>query len=434
MKSNPGVAATVFETLAADGINIEMISTSAIRISLRGRRGRGRARPCRSLHDAFGLGRRPPPRRLRPRSRPLTPGIRCGRAGARRYPGRPCASGSSAPPARSAASCAPSWPSGSSPSTSCASSPRPARPAAPCRGRTARSGRGRRHRRLRRASTSSCSPPAGPPRKELAPRVAAAGAVVVDNSSAWRMDPDVPLVVPEVNAHALDATAQGHRRQPQLHDDGRPCRCSSRSTARPACAPGRVSTYQAVSGGGPGRRRPSSTSRSARSVDGPPRSPSTARAVDFPQPQKFPAPIAFNVIPHGRLDRRRRPRARPTRSRSSATRPARSSSIPDLPVSGTCVRVPVFTGHSLSINAALRPADHARTRPAEILDHGPRRRAGRRAHAAAGRRRRPHLRRPHPRRPDASSNGLALFVSGDNLRKGAALNAVQIAELVAAEA
>ena len=100
-------------------------------------------------------------------------------------------------------------------------------------------------------------------------------------------------------------------------------------------------------------------------------------------------------------------------------------------MSATCVRVPVFTGHSLSINAEFaRPISVERA--TELLAARPGRRAERHPDAARGGRARPELRRPHPRATPASPDGrgLALFVSNDNLRKGAALNAVQIAELL----
>ena len=100
------------------------------------------------------------------------------------------------------------------------------------------------------ASTSPCSPRAPPSSKgwpRSSPRPAS---IVIDNSSAWRMDPDVPLVVAEVNPQALDRPAQGHRRQPELHDHGGHAGAASRCTTRPVLSALVVSTYQAVSGGG----------------------------------------------------------------------------------------------------------------------------------------------------------------------------------------
>ena len=160
----------------------------------------------------------------------------------------------------------------------------------------------------------------------LAPRFAAAGAIVIDNSSAWRMDPDVPLVVSEVNPHTLDDIRKGIVANPNcttmaampvlkpLHDEAGLVRLIA-------------STYQAVSGR---RARRCRRARRAGPQGGRRRRELTfdGGAVDFPTPQKFAAPIAFNVLPVGRQVRRRRLRARPTRSRSSATRAARSSRSP----------------------------------------------------------------------------------------------------------
>jgi aspartate-semialdehyde dehydrogenase len=266
--------------------------------------------------------------------------------------------------------------------------------------------------------------------KELAPRVAAAGAVVVDNSSAWRMDPDVPLVVAGVNDDALARIPKGIVANPN---------CTTMAAMAPLMALHReaglrrivVSTYQAVSGaGGAGvseldeQVRKVAESAAGLAFDG--------RAVDFPAPVKFAAPIAFNVLPlagsivddgSGETDEEQKLR---NESRKIL-------GLPGLGVSGTCVRVPVFTGHSLSINAEFeRPITAARA--IEVL-------------AAAG----PEVELtdvPTPLlaagndpsyvgrvRQDESvpdGRGLAFFVSSDNLRKGAALNAIQIAELLAA--
>ena len=162
-----------------------------------------------------------------------------------------------------------------------------------------------------------------------------------------------------------------------------------------------------------------------------PGSRSTGPAVEFPEPTVFPAPVAFNVVPlAGSLvddgtgrDRRG--------ARSSGTRAARSSSIPDLAVSGTCVRVPVFTGHSLSINAEFERDLTPRQAPRRLLAAAPGVAlvdlptpllAAGKDPSYVGR----------IRRDPTVEHGLALFVSNDNLRKGAALNAVQIAELLAA--
>ena len=263
--------------------------------------------------------------------------------------------------------------------------------------------------------------------KELAPRVAESGAIVVDNSSAWRMDPDVPLVVSEVNPGALDHIPKGIVANPN---------CTTMAFM-PVMAPLHraaglkrlvVSTYQAVSGGGLAgvaeldeQARKVADRASALTFDG--------SAVEFPEPAVFAAPLAFNVLPmagswvddgRGETDEEQKLR---NESRKILD-------IPNLPVSGTCVRVPVFTGHSLSINAEferpLSPEDAVellRGAPGVALVDVPTPLlAAGKDPAYVGR----------VRRDETVEHGLALFVSNDNLRKGAALNAVQIAELLAA--
>ncbi len=261
----------------------------------------------------------------------------------------------------------------------------------------------------------------------LAPRVAAAGAIVVDNSSAWRMDPDVPLVVPEVNAHALDSIPKGIVANPN---------CTTMAFM-PVLKPldieaGLISlvvaSYQAVSGGGLAGvaeldeqvQKTASTAASL-TFDG--------RSVEFPPAKKFPKTIAFNVVPFaGALVNDGTEETDEEQKLRFESR--KILELPDLPVSGTCVRVPVFTGHSLSINASFaRPIspDRARellsTAPGVVLDDIPT------PLDAAG---------IDPsivgriRRDETVPNGLALFVSSDNLRKGAALNAIQIAEALVA--
>jgi aspartate-semialdehyde dehydrogenase len=268
-----------------------------------------------------------------------------------------------------------------------------------------------------------------------APRFAAAGAVVIDNSSAWRKDPDVPLVVSEVNfdrdvGNRARALKRGIIANPNcttmaampvlkvLHDEAQLTRMIA-------------STYQAVSGSGLagveelfGQVRAVVEQSEQLVHDG--------SALRFPAPNKYVAPIAFNVVPlagslvddgSGETDEDQKLR---NESRKIL-------GIPDLLVSGTCVRVPVYTGHSLSINAEFaRPISPDRAR--ELL-HGapgvtlvdvptPLAAAGV-DDSLVGRIRR------DPGVPDG--RGLALFVSGDNLRKGAALNTIQIAELLAAQ-
>jgi aspartate-semialdehyde dehydrogenase len=261
----------------------------------------------------------------------------------------------------------------------------------------------------------------------LAPRVAAAGAVVIDNSSAWRMDPAVPLVVSEVNPQAAANRPKGIIANPN---------CTTMA-AMPVLHPlhaeaGLVSlvaaTYQAVSGAGLAgvaeldeQARKVADRASELAFDG--------AAVQFPPPRVFSQPIAFNVLPlagsivddgSGETDEEQKLR---NESRKIL-------GIPHLRVSGTCVRVPVFTGHSLQLNARFTAAISPR-RAHELLDRAP----GVALSdvptplAAAGK---------DPtyvgriRVDETVEHGLALFCSNDNLRKGAALNAVQIAELVAA--
>ncbi len=263
--------------------------------------------------------------------------------------------------------------------------------------------------------------------RALAPRFAAVGVMVIDNSSAWRMDPDVPLVVSEVNPHAIADARKGIIANPN---------CTTMAVM-PVLKPLHVeaglvrlvaSTYQAVSGAGlVGVNELDEQARKV--VDGAAALTYHGDAVEFPEPQKFARPIAFNVLPLagqlvddglGETDEEQKLRHE---SRKILE-------IPDLRVSGTCVRVPVFTGHSLSINVEFeRPITAARA--VEILSSAlgvelsdiptPLQAAGRDP-SFVGR-----------IRQDSSvdgNRGLVLFVTNDNLRKGAALNAIQIAELL----
>lgn len=260
----------------------------------------------------------------------------------------------------------------------------------------------------------------------LSPRIATAGAVVVDNSSAWRMDPDVPLVVTEVNPEALGTLPKGIVANPN---------CTT-MVAMPVLAPLHreaglrrlvVATYQAVSGGG----RDGVAELEEQIVKTGPGAHDLAldgRAVAFPPAVKFPAPIAHNVVPlagslvddgSGETDEERKYR---NESRKIL-------GIPDLAVTCTCVRVPVFTGHSAAIVAEFEE-DLSAERAVELLSSAP-------GVALAE--------LPTPlqaagtdpcyvgriRRAVGAPHALSLFVTGDNLRKGAALNAVQIAELLA---
>jgi aspartate-semialdehyde dehydrogenase len=270
--------------------------------------------------------------------------------------------------------------------------------------------------------------------KVQAPRFAAAGVTVIDNSSAWRKDPDVPLVVSEVNFESDVLRAgppkKGIIANPNcttmvampvlkvLHDEAQLVRLV-------------VSSYQAVSGSGlAGVEELAMQARAV--IGGAEQLVHDGGAVDFPAPSKYIAPIAFNVVAlagslvddgSGETDEDQK-----LRSESR-----KILGIPDLLVSGTCVRVPVFTGHSLSINAEFaRPISPERAR--ELLDGAPGVRlvdvptplaAAGVDESLVGRI------RQDPGVPDG--RGLALFVSGDNLRKGAALNTIQIAELLAAQ-
>jgi len=265
--------------------------------------------------------------------------------------------------------------------------------------------------------------------REQAPRFAQAGAIVIDNSSAWRRDPNVPLVVSEVNGEAVDHTPKGIIANPNcttmaampvlkpLHDAARLRRLI-------------VSTYQAVSGSG--LAGVAELEGQVRAVIGQDIAALThdGRAVTFPAPVKYLRPIAFNVLPvagslvdDGSFETDEEQKLR-HESRKILD-------IPDLLVSGTCVRVPVFTGHSLSINAEFaRPLSVAQATEllaaapgVELSDIPTPQQAAGADPSFVGRL------RVDPGVPDG--RGLAMFVSNDNLRKGAALNAVQIAELVA---
>jgi aspartate-semialdehyde dehydrogenase len=266
--------------------------------------------------------------------------------------------------------------------------------------------------------------------KELAPKYAAAGAIVIDNSSAWRMDPDVPLVVSEVNPGAIAEARKGIIANPN---------CTTMA-AMPVLKPLSdeaglrrliVSSYQAVSGSGLAGvseledqiRAAVPQDVAALTHDG--------SALSLPEPRKYVRPIAFNVIPiagsivdDGSLETDEEQKLR-NESRKIL-------GLPDLLVSGTCVRVPVFSGHSLSINAEFdRPISVERAMELLAVAPGvevvevpnPLQAAG--ADPSFVGRVRQDVSVPDGR-------GLALFLSNDNLRKGAALNAVQIAELVVA--
>ena len=256
--------------------------------------------------------------------------------------------------------------------------------------------------------------------KRLAPRVAGAGAIVVDNSSAWRMDPDVPLVVPEVNVHALDTIPKGIVANPNCTTMvGMPALKALHEAAGLRRVV--VSTYQSVSGAGlkgvdelAEQVAKVGEQSATLTFDG--------SAVEFPESNVFPGPIAFNVLPQaGDFVDDETNEEKKWRDESR-----KILELPDLPVSCTCVRVPVYTGHSLSLNLEFErelSPDQARevlaTAPGVSLADVPTPLLAAGADLCyVGR----------IRRDPGAERGLALFVSGDNLRKGAALNAVQIAE------
>ncbi|MEX0847553.1 MAG: aspartate-semialdehyde dehydrogenase [Ilumatobacteraceae bacterium] len=262
--------------------------------------------------------------------------------------------------------------------------------------------------------------------RELAPIFAAAGVTVIDNSSAWRMDPDVPLIVSEVNGAEIANARKGIIANPNcttmaampvlkpLHDEAGLVRIVA-------------STYQAVSGGGLAGvdeldKQSREVSDRARELthDG--------NAVTFPAPSKFTKPIAFNVLPYagkyvedGSLETDEEQKLR-NESRKIL-------GIPDLRVSGTCVRVPVFTGHSISINAEFaraisveRAIELLAAAPGVVLSDVP-------TPLEAAGKDPSYVGRIRQDTSVDDGRGIALFLSNDNLRKGAALNAVQIAEL-----
>ena len=261
--------------------------------------------------------------------------------------------------------------------------------------------------------------------KALAPRVAAVGATVIDNSNAWRMDPDVPLVVAGVNDDDLDSIPKGIVANPN---------CTTMAFM-PVLKPLDreaglrriiVSTYQAVSGGGLGgvaeldeQVQKVGDRAASLTFDG--------SAVEFPEPSLFVAPIAFNVLPFagsivedGSLETDEEQKLR------NETR--KILGLPDLAVAGTCVRVPVFTGHSMAINAEFeraispeRAVEVLTGAPGVVLVPVPTPLMAAGADPA-------YVGRIRVDSTVEGGRGLALFVSNDNLRKGAALNAVQIAE------
>ena len=266
--------------------------------------------------------------------------------------------------------------------------------------------------------------------KAQAERFAAAGAIVVDNSSAWRSDPEVPLVVSEVNPDALDEPPKGIIANPNcttmaampvlkaLHDKAGLSRLI-------------VATYQAVSGSGlsgveelAGQLEAGIPDARKLTTDG--------NAVNLPEPNNYVEPIAFNVLPMAGsvVDDGQNETDEEKKLRNESRK---ILGLPDLLVAGTCVRVPVFTGHSLSIHAEF-DSDISPEQAAEILSQAPGvsldevptplKAAGQNSS---------YVGRIRADQSAPEGKGLVLFVSNDNLRKGAALNTVQIAALLAAK-
>ncbi|ALJ19462.1 aspartate-semialdehyde dehydrogenase [Microbacterium sp. No. 7] len=263
-----------------------------------------------------------------------------------------------------------------------------------------------------------------------APRFAEAGAVVIDNSSAWRMDPDVPLVVAEVNPHAAVNPPKGIIANPN---------CTTMA-AMPVLKPLDteaglvrlvVATYQAVSGSGlAGAQELLGQAEAVIAQGNAIDLVHDGSAVDFPQPEKYVAPIAFDVVPlAGSL-------VDDGLNETDEEKKLRNESrkileLPDLRVAGTCVRVPVFTGHSLSIHAEFarditpeRAREILASAPGVVLEEVP-------TPLQAAGKDPSYVGRIRADQSAPEGKGLVLFVSNDNLRKGAALNTVQLAELVA---
>src|SRR6195256_1137683 len=254
--------------------------------------------------------------------------------------------------------------------------------------------------------------------KEWAPKIGAAGCVVIDNSSCWRMDPDVPLIVPEVNADAITgfrrkgiianpncSTAQLVVALKPLHDHAKITRVV-------------VATYQSVSGAG--KDAMDELFSQTKSVF----------TLAETESKKFPKRIAFNVIPH--IDVFMEDGY--TKEEWKMMAETKKILDPKIKLTATCVRVPVFVGHSEAVNlefASAITADEAR----DILREAPgclvidkREPGGYITPMEAAGEDATYISRI---REDATvENGLAMWVVSDNLRKGAALNAVQIAELL----
>jgi len=265
--------------------------------------------------------------------------------------------------------------------------------------------------------------------RAYADKFAAAGAIVIDNSSAFRLDPDVPLIVPEVNGHLVENLPKGIIANPNcttmaampvlkpLHDEAGLVRLIA-------------ATYQATSGSGlAGVDELHEQSRKV--IDQADQLTHDGSALDFGEPSKFARPIAFNALPlcgsivdDGSFETDEEQKLR-NESRKILD-------IPGLLVSGTCVRVPVFTGHSLSINAEFTN-EISVARATELLSNAPGVEMSEIPTPLQAAGQDPtFVGRIRADEGAPAGKGLALFLSNDNLRKGAALNALQIAEVIAA--
>lgn len=263
-----------------------------------------------------------------------------------------------------------------------------------------------------------------------AERFAAAGAIVVDNSSAWRMNNEVPLVVSEVNPEAVAETPKGIIANPN---------CTTMAAmpvlkalhAEAGLERLIVSTYQAVSGSGiSGANELLSQVESVLAQGDTLRLVHDGAAVEFPEPNNYVAPIAFDVIPLAGsvVDDGLNETDEEKKLRNESRK---ILGLPELLVAGTCVRVPVFTGHSLSIHAEFAN-DITPDRARELLADAPGvelREVPTPLYAAG--KNPSYVGRIRADQSAPEGKGLVLFISNDNLRKGAALNAVQVAELVA---
>ena len=267
--------------------------------------------------------------------------------------------------------------------------------------------------------------------REYAPKFAAAGAVVVDNSSAWRKDPEVPLVVAEANPHALANRPKGIIANPNcttmaaipvlkvLHDEAQLTRLI-------------VSTYQAVSGSGlKGVQELDQQVRAGTSADLT-QLVTDGEAIDFPDGGVYVNPIAFDVVALAGsiVDDGSHETDEEQKLRNESRK---ILEIPDLLVSGTCVRVPVFTGHTLTVNAEFakpisveRATELLANAPGVELSDVP-------SPLQAAGKDPSFVGRIRADQAAPEGRGLVMVIANDNLRKGAALNAVQLAELVAQE-